>query len=1676
MKNRFFNEQRLIFKQNQSPGEGFLGLPEKATKERLKELRKSLENFDKNTDKVSDIDKKLESAEKQEKTLLEQTETRFKLYLTQISQLEKTQLNSEQKLLLESVKKIIKELGLDISEYKSGEKNTEFKSEYLETSEYFEKEGFDFLVQEWFCPLYVDKMVPFEGGDEFFTPQEKQRLIIMFSWFPLDEIGALAKNTKKDFFIKGNQVDIDSLEQFLTNYRNPKIRDACHSSLSVNGFFDYLVVKMALMKPNALIQYAEYLSKDQLETFFSRMYYYKAQDLFFVDDTSVVLDIATIFISEEGRNKKGLISVLHKHSSYNTNESLKQFVDSNTELLVKKETSVNDIIKEELDLVKTESAIADFITEFRKDPIKGIYLGTSEYRKNGILINNIVFMVDEDLNIDYQETEDLVWGETSYIYKLLKKKGFKNIKDIHTYASDIKEAKRKIETRSSLKKIGRYIERHARDLHFFADDNSITLYKYLGSGFSERAAVGITFDFETEKITRISPEIKELFIEGGITTIQQTVDELTNYEFLRKIIHIIESKEEKTYKQAEEAKEKERKITAKCNEFVNMLNNKFEIFNFKLNVQHNYNVYGKGYALYVKSEMFRLEFPLVFNGSQLAFRKMNLFAGISTSTQHGERVLHYSSQKLGDEFVEKFESKLKTTDDFITHHAEIEEWLRSVQVSFQEEKAEWEKECENEKTLLMREEDLLEKQFLDIGYSGTYVQFEESAYFDMRDGDGYFLVKVGFIHDRQKISLGTVKYKDGQLMYSVSNKPVASREEFTNNVADKIDSIKDKFLVRDFFEKDFYFLKNIFSVEITEKELKPALEKGIESFLSLLIDFYLGKKGRKFKGSLDLLDFLFRPQYFDKVSENQKKKLLKGLDGNIKRFNETKDHEEKIILKTSITSSVDHLANILRMRDENRRKIVKEYMGKQINCCGEEINEIILGKILHLILDPDFVVPKEVKKELLIMLYDRLDEFTDEERGRIYSFMSDVRTLRFVPPEIQEEIITKTLDVVRSSSDKKTTQNAFDKLGQLIYYEDFSRFHDEIIEIMFGFFEEKDSFEINKNKEISFETMAEIESQVTYSFVSMVMTLSSRAPGDSKYVDRLLKIIKSDKRIGGLINQILVSKERWIENQHLKDYVDNEIENILPKSPNYDEILKDGKITYRINFLSQPFFEQWQAQILGKPTLGKVNKKGYLVTKVANGEGKELYLYQKTLNGVEIELQIVKPSLKKQGFENNVFDMINNEEIDGIVYFGHAGGGNELAQSINSAPKGERNIDLYKQVFFAACSSMSYYAPDVKYLFPKAHFFGNRRMTRGNDDAYALDTLIRGMTKRKTYKEMREDLYKRYEILNYTNSGRDHDEGNLMWPDERENLRFRDTDRDGIMDDQDRRFNIDLSEEQVFEEIRFDIAGASELPTRNLRSVKSFLNGRFIGSLEAFGDIRFPRKERNIGWFNKYEGEFAERLGREDIGDELVKISNVHTEQNMYGEDVHYFELEISAAYKYCSDRVLKALVAYELTDYFLKNYEVQDGAPVKREEPLEALEGDDKYKPFLKGLDNMMHEYHSASPTRKDEIRPTLEAIYLQMRSKYNISSEINFETAYQWSWAKKWFGNTEAWEGDELLQPFFDRYEDYMKKLGDLNLMKNDPHYQKYLELRGKGKDKHTIAQYLACEELMKKVEALF
>lgn len=309
--------------------------------------------------------------------------------------------------------------------------------------------------------------------------------------------------------------------------------------------------------------------------------------------------------------------------------------------------------------------------------------------------------------------------------------------------------------------------------------------------------------------------------------------------------------------------------------------------------------------------------------------------------------------------------------------------------------------------------------------------------------------------------------------------------------------------------------------------------------------------------------------------------------------------------------------------------------------------------------------------------------FLQRESEQIYSLLSDFNILKLAPREFQKEIIYGTIEVLKNSTDVKIIREAIYKLDQIAKQAEFSDFKKDIMEVYFLFLEDKSQLALTYDENFSKEALAQLDTQMTYTLINKVLQTDNQ-----NYSARILQLIQKNKKLGGLMTDVLVGQEEKIRNKDLIQYVEKEIANRLPVSPNYEKILANGKVVFELDFLSDAFFKQWQMQILGSPTVGKINNKGFHVTEKKD-HGWEIYLYTKNLNGIPVELKVVKPG-KKRNTREDLFDALQREDVDGKWYFGHATAGYELEPAILKMFEDSRyqiNDSIDKIIGLSACSS-----------------------------------------------------------------------------------------------------------------------------------------------------------------------------------------------------------------------------------------------------------------------------------------------------------------------------------------------------------------------------------------------------
>lgn len=238
---------------------------------------------------------------------------------------------------------------------------------------------------------------------------------------------------------------------------------------------------------------------------------------------------------------------------------------------------------------------------------------------------------------------------------------------------------------------------------------------------------------------------------------------------------------------------------------------------------------------------------------------------------------------------------------------------------------------------------------------------------------------------------------------------------------------------------------------------------------------------------------------------------------------------------------------------------------------------------------------------------------------------------------------------------------------------------------------------------------------------------------------------------------------------------------IAPTTPPYESFFKDGDRTLDISYAAghgEGFYEGMTENM---------KKKGFRV--IEEGDFRQPRILSKEINGKTINVHL-------RHFDNDSFKDINDPKMDIIAYGGHSNLGGNTRRSVANAPEGDGNGKL---IFLGLCSGKDN-LDRVRKTFPDAQLvttFNSSYFTKGakngtqftdGEDAKALNQIIEGVAHEKDWSAINKDI--RAKAVGW-NHGKEL--GNYITPiDLRVANRFRDSDRDGVADIQDRHFNLDV--------------------------------------------------------------------------------------------------------------------------------------------------------------------------------------------------------------------------------------------------------------------------------------------
>ena len=547
-------------------------------------------------------------------------------------------------------------------------------------------------------------------------------------------------------------------------------------------------------------------------------------------------------------------------------------------------------------------------------------------------------------------------------------------------------------------------------------------------------------------------------------------------------------------------------------------------------------------------------------------------------------------------------------------------------------------------------------------------------------------------------------------------------------------------------------------------------------------------------------------------------------------------------------------------------------------------------------------------------------------------------------------------------------------------------------------------------------------------------------------------------------------------------------QNLLPEKPPTKEILADGKFIAYIYFGDKSSFNTWEADLFHRPEYNwqkedRADEMIYVISGAKKDQSGKL---------VPIEVHIPKTF-----GENNerVFEKMNDRKVDYVQYVGHAGGRNQLSNAIQTAYEAYavQQSDQAKIFVGQACYSFKNYAPDIKRIFPYAQYIGTKDTSNIAEGQNIFEVVLDGVLHDRewgsrekgketgVYKDMLDrpsPFIKKKGRWTLPKKTRGITASNYVLPNDPEILNVIDSDGDGVPDSKDTEYNLIVSKFRSEETCNPSLPAPNEQPGHRPLDILNVIDR----TREVFFpfvnlDISEYANDYNIqGWYSEYD----------DQRTNLLKIYRNGGEQNNFREvgdrvlPVLSLEIQFNTRFMRASDRALVLMAMKEIGDYLYKNYDVakwkrdykegtvKDYSEYSLEKP-KALAAKEKEVVFYSSIIDLMRAFQM--PQNRDNFEAYRD-LYESFKEKHEIPAELDFVTAYQFAWSKTYAGNKDYWKEDTYLKPLYDNYKEYLTKLKKPTQLKTDPHFKKYRELKKKGKDNDTIAQYLACEDVMKKV----
>lgn len=792
---------------------------------------------------------------------------------------------------------------------------------YLRTKQFFERKGFGYMEDRFFVPLKEPvRTVPLAPNEENFTPEQKEKIIRLFQDFSPNEIRMLLSDVRYVIFENSRQSP-ERMEKFVSNVK--KIKDSyfrLRKQVPIDdnepggAFYTdfYISVLYAPDLADKIMSFCNFDVERVKNVFGSYI------DCLLGLIQSGGNEDLLMRIIEGFENKREAETVASLYPTFGADKRFGIFFSRHKRLIPADSTvELSQTFDKEKNIYEAGKRVSEFLRDLK--PIDGLTFSSRKNDPSALNINGIlVIYINHGGDIDLDEFMSKPEAE------MLQSIGITNLSDFNEangpkLLSLLEEYKFRHESEEKLEGYKQpntpsFRERcfiHMRDwascIHFSKDK--------IHSVFGVHGVEAIfSFDANTGKITRITPELRQLFIDSGISTIKEFIDKFD--AIMPKVEAALDNISEEYFKRLRLWKEKTDALEREVSPKVEILKAKLKPVKVKLSRSSNVNDIYMGLSF---STDFCVLAGKITEGGKYKFSGAVYYAHPKDFDDTSPEGWRRYPEKYGRDFEAKFADKFHSLDELIKNADSINRWFQLAALSYEQDKLQQEKEAKELGELsvfLWKKLDAYRKHFNVRGVDRNnetgkpFILANEGRNSSMYDSFYIWMDKGKFIIGGYELSTGKVKTKEELADYLIERARIAIGRN----------------LVEGFFRKEgLPKLADAFKGKYDEKELINRLSEGPENFVEFLYVEYTEKQPSNFK----LFDFLIDDFYFERLNPKKQRKFLEIAPAAFEDDGKTLDLEMPDKLEEALKKSKSLLAAISKLDDldiKNMKALTDAYL------------------------------------------------------------------------------------------------------------------------------------------------------------------------------------------------------------------------------------------------------------------------------------------------------------------------------------------------------------------------------------------------------------------------------------------------------------------------------------------------------------------------------------------------------------------------------------------------------------------------------------------------------------------------------------------------------------------------------------------------------------------------------